>query len=389
MAKISPQTMFNGQLNTNELYNAIFNMIISQRLFDIKVAEPTLANRLKVDGTLYGDTKLYYSMDIGESYEWGNDAEAPKLLEINRNDTQQVQKITLDKFRQANVTVDQYLSKRAWSSEGSFAQFNGILISSIGQVKKVFENGYINTYVGNTRSNQARCNIVIDRSDIVAPTTPTEMEAVARITGARISKAIADLFVELRDNERDFNEYEFLRSYDPNELIVVWNAQQKNTINKIDLPMVFNNGNLKPLEGMEMPAKYFGEPNAVAGTVPSTNTGIRSLVDKRYKDASGKEFTVTMPSGKTRVVYTRAGDLLPAGAVYEANETYIQDNDIICKIISAEGNPFLSSMEVGTVFNNARSLTENHYLTWGYNTMQNLKEKPFITIELGEFKSNS
>jgi len=383
MAKVNTQTMFNGQLNTNELYNAIFNMVISQRLFDTPVAEPSLANRLKVDGTLYGDTKLYYSMDIGESYEWGNDAEAPKLLELNRNDTQQTQKIVLDRFRQANITVDNYLSKRAWGSEGVFSQFNGILTASIGQVKKVFENGYVNTFVGNNRSTQAPCNIVVDRSDLKTATTNAEIEALARLSGQRISKAIADLFVKLRDNERDFNEYQFLRAYSPDELLVVWNAEAKNKITHLDLPMIYNNGTNQPVAGMDMPSKYFGEPNATGGTVASGNTKIRSLVDKRFKDSANNYFTVTMPSGKTRIVYTRAGELLPVGAVYLAGETYTQDSEIIAKIISVEGNPFLSSMEVGTAFFNARSLTENHYLTWGYNTLQNLKEKPLITLNLG------
>jgi len=373
MGKTYPQTMFNGQLNTNELYNAIFNMIISQRIFDTPVAEPSLANRLKVDGTLYGDTKTYYSMDIGACYDWGNDAEAPKLLELNRNNTQQVQKITLDRFKQANITVDNYLSKRAWGSEGVFGQFNGVLTASIGQVKKVFENGYINTFIGTNRSDKALCNIEVDRSDIVVPTTTVEMEATARISGQRISKAIADLFVQLRDNSRDFNEYGFLRAYDPAELLVVWNAEAKNTITHLDLPMIFNNGTVQPIAGMEMPSKYFGDAIKVAGT----STGVQRAIKERiyYTDAI---------NGTIAPMYIRGGELLPTGYKYDVDEAYTPDPTVVAKIISVEGNPFMSSMEVGTAFFNARSLTENHYLTWGFNTMQNLKEKPLITINLGE-----
>lgn len=369
--------LFNGQLNTNEIYNALFNMIISQRLFDITVATPTLAEKLKVDGTLYGDTKLYYSMDIGETYEWGNDAEAPNLLAINRNNTQKVEKITLDKFRQSNITVDNYLSKRAWGDEGVFAQFNGVLTASIGQAKKVFENGYINTYIGTHESTKPACNITVDRSDLVEPTTAVELESVSRITGQRISKTIADLFVELKDNNRKFNEFGFLRSYNPSELMVVWNAQAKNKILKIDLPMVFNKGGLEPMEGIEIDQHYFGDVLTTAGTADGSQY---SLVEKTYSVGSGDNKVDT---------YVRIGEVIPTGASYLKNEAYLPNADIICKIISAEGNPFMSSMEVGTVFYNSRSLTENHYLTWGYNTMQALKEKPFISIKLGDLGTAS
>lgn len=368
---LGTQTMFTGQLNTNELYNAIYNMIISQRLFDIRVADPSLANRLKVDGTLYGDTKLFYSMDIGETYEWGNDAEAPNLLQLNRNQTQQAQAVTLDRFKQANVTVDNYLSKRAWGNEGVFGQFNGIITASLGQAKKVFENGYINTFVGTEESTQPDCNIVVDMTDLPAPTTTPEQEAYNRIRGQRISQTIADLFVKLRDNTRDYNEFGFLRAVDPAELLVVWNAELKNQIINIDLPMVYNNGKVQPIEGMEIPAKYFGQRMAIAGSAPTGNTSVRSLVEKSF--ATG--------------TYTRAGELIPAGASYQANvEAYdnSQAGTFVCKILSVEGIPFMSSFEVGTAFFNARSLTENHYLTWGFNTLQRLKEKPFITIVLQE-----
>ena len=47
-------------LNTNEIFNALYNMIISQQVFadNIKGAKSTLVDMARVDGTLYGDTKL-------------------------------------------------------------------------------------------------------------------------------------------------------------------------------------------------------------------------------------------------------------------------------------------------------------------------------------------
>ena len=68
-------------LNQNIITKALFNMIISQHIFDGKVASDELANKFRVDGTLYGDTKIYQSFDIGALQDWLNDREAPNLLE--------------------------------------------------------------------------------------------------------------------------------------------------------------------------------------------------------------------------------------------------------------------------------------------------------------------
>ena len=43
--------------------------------------------------------------------------------------------------------------------------------------------------------------------------------------------------------------------------------------------------------------------------------------------------------------------------------------------------PYMSSFEVSTSFYNARSLTENHYLTFGHNTLDYLRNYPFLVIE--------
>ena len=81
------------------------------------------------------------------------------------------------------------------------------------------------------------------------------------------------------------------------------------------------------------------------------------------------------------------GDEIPAGATVVAStgdflpgEVYIQTSDVICKVVTMLP-PMMSAFEVGTSFFNARSLTTNHYLTWGYNSLEHLKGKPFITVK--------
>ena len=101
-------------LTANEIYETLANMIISQEVFPDNLGEhQTLVDKARVDGGLYGDTKLYYATDVLESHDWLNDAEAANLLALDRPDDPEVQAIKLDQFRQIRLTLDNYLTKRA------------------------------------------------------------------------------------------------------------------------------------------------------------------------------------------------------------------------------------------------------------------------------------
>ena len=54
---------FNGQLRSNEIFAALYNMIISQQVFADNIADTkaSLVDAARVDGSMYGDTKLYYA----------------------------------------------------------------------------------------------------------------------------------------------------------------------------------------------------------------------------------------------------------------------------------------------------------------------------------------
>lgn len=98
---------FNGQLRSNEIFSSLYNMIISQQVFADNIAGTysRLMEMNRVDGSLYGDTKLYYATDVLESKPWGNDAEATNLLQLHRPEGPDVQAIHLDQFRQISLTV--------------------------------------------------------------------------------------------------------------------------------------------------------------------------------------------------------------------------------------------------------------------------------------------
>ena len=116
-----------GKLGSNEIFGALYNMIISQEVFADNIKGTDLVDQARVDGGLYGDTKLYYSTDALKSAEWGNDEEATNLLQLYRPETPECQAIVLNKFRQICLTVDDYLSKRAWADEGAFSSFNSVM----------------------------------------------------------------------------------------------------------------------------------------------------------------------------------------------------------------------------------------------------------------------
>lgn len=356
---------FNGQLRSNEIFGSIYNMIISQQVFADNIAGTygELADRFRVDGSLYGDTKLYYSTDVLQSAPWGNDAEAKNLLNIYRPKDPSCQAVTLDIFRQIALTVDNYLSKRAWSTEGAFSEFNSVILGWIRDTKRVYDATLINSYVGTIETS-----VGAQEQSITFPEVTGDLEATNRLEAQTIAEKVANLLVQLRDVSRDFNDYGYLRSYRPDDLIVVWNSDFYNKILKIDLPTIFHkDGLVDKLEDYYLPARYFGTVNTSGGTVPASNTTIRSLIETDYE-----------VSEVTYHVFP--GDLLPASATYEANTTYKNDDTIICKIMHKNSVPFMSAFEVGTSFFNAKSLTENHYLTWGHNTLQYLQNYPMITL---------
>lgn len=374
---------FNGQLRSNEIFAALYNMIISQEVFADNLGKhQTLVDKARVDGSLYGDTKLYYATDVLASFPWGADAEASNLLALDRPEAPETQAIVLDIFRQIRVTIDNYLSKRAWSTEGAFSSFNGVILGWLNDTKKVYDGTIYNAYVGTAEGSAAKSTISVDLTTAIG--SATGMEA-AQLEAVEIAKELANLIVEMGDYSRDFNDYGFLRSYSDEAIKVVWNSDYLNKIRKVDLPTIFHKeGLVDKMEQDVLPARYFGRvltsADAEVGgviegnVVAAGNTSVRAMTEKTFIVSS--------------VVYhVFAGDLLPAGttvggssAQFRYAEAYVNEEDIICKVF-VKLPPYMSAFEVGTSFFNPRSLTENHYLTFGHNTIEYLKNYPLITVK--------
>lgn len=373
---------YNGTLNQNEIFSAIYNMIISQQVFadNIYDTKSTLADMSRVDGTLYGDTKLYYATDVLKSIPWTNDAEAQNLLKLHRPEGPECQAITIDQFRMIPLTVDNYLTKRAFSTEGTFSQFNSQMLSWMRDTKKIFDATMFNAFVGTHEASMEggkgeKQNYPIELPDAEG----LDLEAYNRIVAQTIAEKMADLIVDLEDVSRDFNDYGNLRSYNANDLVFVWNSEWVNKIKKLDVPTIFHkDGLIDKFAEHVLPARYFGDVKTTAGTTATSNTTIRSLIEKDYNTVEPDK------AGYDASKHIFPGDLLPNNTAYEAYEVYEEDATIVFKAYHKNSIPFMTAFETGTEFFNPRSLTQTHYLIWGYNKLESLKNYPFITAKAVE-----
>lgn len=384
-------------LNQNKITAALFNMIISQQVFDSKVASTELADRFRVDGTLFGDTKLYHSFDIGSPEDWLDDAEAPNLLALNRNKSGKTQSITMGVYKMISITIDQYLSKQAFMGEGTFAEYTSFLTGSLRKIKRVYDRSLINNKIGTLTPSTSRCDI-----SIVTPKGAT-VEETNRLEAQTIASELVVLKADLEDNNRDFNALGYLRSYSADELMAVWNVKKHAKITKVDLPSIFHNdinveGGFKQYD---LPEKWFGVPATADLELPKvkpTEVKNRILVSGWYEVATAGEMNLVQKPNNN-AVFLWAGDEVPyTGQVYSdevrrvtvtvaatsiAKEYYyVVDPDIAFVLVHSSALPFMSGFETGTEFWNARSLTSNHYLIFGHNNLEFIEEYPRIRVRV-------
>lgn len=344
-------------LRTNEVISALYNQIIGIQTEANNIAGVygKLLEAMRVEGSLYGDTKLYIDTDCLKSAEWGMDAEAGNLLALHRPPEPSTQSFVIDHFRQVAVTLDNYMTKRAFSDEGTFSQFNGVVRGWVGDTKKIYDATTFNTFVGTAVSAKEAQNISIDATEYPS-------------LGQGIGETLADLIVNLGDVRRDFNDLGFLRSFAEEDLVVVWNANYVNQVKKIDLPALFHKeGLISKFEDYVLPARYFGSVNDASKTAADAST--RSLVEVDVGDE-----------------HLFPGDLIPEGTALVSSgaiviPSYQEDSKVICKVMCKGSVPFMSSFSVGTSFVNPKSLTETQYLTWSHNSLAYRVGKPYITIK--------
>lgn len=357
-------TNFTGTLTPNIIFGGIYNMIISQWIEgdNVKGTYGDLADLCKTEGSMYGDTILVYSVDVLKTHRWDNDQEAANLLALDRPASPEVQAISMNQFRQIRITLDNYLTKQGWMDANAFGRFNSIMLGMIRDTKRVYDSTLINTYIGTTET---------DVGNQTSSITPIEGQNDALTMAA----ALANDLVALKDITRLYNDYEQLKSFDERDLVVIWNSKHYTTLKKIDMPTIFHTeGLLTEFEQKVLPSRYFGTPVGTEHSNLYTATGdeeVRALVER--------DLTV---SDETYHVFP--GELIPHGGQLPEDECYRVDDSIAYKIMHKRSVPYMSGFEVATSFFNPRSLTENSYLTFGYNDLEYLAKYPFITRRFAE-----
>ncbi|MFI3297329.1 MAG: hypothetical protein R3Y59_06840 [bacterium] len=399
-----------GSLNRNLVLTSIFNMIISQEVFPIGVKDPTLADYVRVDGTLFGDEKLFYSMDIdypkqyaSATYSLNTDRLAPNLLNLHRNKSIVCQSIKMAEYYYTEITTDTFLSKNAFKEEGTFAVMIGVMKNSLKQIKKVYDNALINCAFGTHKSTATGANITIPLPTI-DPETTIDTEAYNRLVAQSIAKELVVTKANLEDNTRNYNEIAYLRSHSPSEMMVIWNVEQRANITKMDLPTIFHREGLEStgLKEFDITSRWFGDINTT-NTVATGNSNIRCAVCGWYNVSATiasfvPDYAMQTEAVKTNCIYLYAGDNLPSvgdylipsiqttvnvvSTTFPANYSYTVDSNVLFVMCDKRCLPYMSGFVSGTEFWNALSDTTNSYYKFGHSILEFLVDKPFVRFSL-------
>ena len=348
---------FTGTLKPNKIQSALFNMIISQDVIGGSIkANYNLVDKARVDGSMYGDTKLYIDTPTLVSVPWVQDSEeALNLLKTFRPAAPKTQAITLDVFRQVAVTKDEYLSKQAFGTEGAFTQYQSILDSRLNKTKEVYDNTTYNAFFGTVAG-------VKEEEVEISSITATGVEKT-RLSAEMIAQKVADLIADMKDYGYEYTKNGFLRAFGDEDIHVVWNTAYINEIRKVSLPNIYHKDGLIDKFGEDqLPSRFFG--SVVTGKVEAaSNKGTyRSLIEQVI---GGKHYF--------------AGEKIDANVEIPAGTSYLENPNIICKVYT-KLPPYMSAFNVGTSFFNASNLSTNMYQTWGHNTLEALDSEAIVTV---------
>ena len=168
------------------------------------------------------------------------------------------------------------------------------------------------------------------------------------------------------------------------------------------MPTIYHKeGLIDRFEEVVLPERYFYAP-----TTSPVSISTYASDTAPEPGCANIEMDVMYKSGnKERVIHYFPGDIIPGQVYYLPDGTQLPivnytptggslstsfaaghikqktSNAIICKIVAKDSLPFMSGFEVGTSFVNAKSLTQNHYITFSHNTLQYLHGKPWVTIQ--------
>lgn len=355
-------TNFSGKLNVNAVYSMLFNAyrLVTTIGDNLEGLDDSIAKRFKIDGGNYEDQLVWTYVDILKSYEF--DPNDTNVLEPGEKVEPKQQVMKVNKVRQISLYIPtDFLTKQAFMNPSYYDTFQSVVEKQVGETRRVYDQRLVDVYVGTTETN-----VGLQSRTVTLANVDGDPEATNRLQATAIAEEIANIYVDMKDSTRDFNDVGYLVSTPKSRTFILWNSAYYNKILKVDLPTIYNKEGLLS-EGEVLPSRYFGKVNATGATLGDSNTTVRSLIETDY----------TVDSNKVHVF---PGDLLPAKAVYTANTTYTVDDTIICKIIDNDAVKYLSAIETSTEFWNPKNHSRNRYLTFMYGDPDRLAIRPFVTL---------
>lgn len=361
---------FSGTLNTNEWFNNLYNayLLVKTIADGLSGMDNDLASEFKADADLYHNKFVYTDVNVLDLRDF--DPTDTNVLAPEQKGEVKQQEIEINEAKQVGFTAGNWLEKRAWQDAGSYSQFESVLDAQVGETRRLYEHLMVKAAIGTMESSIGK-----QQRTVTLPTVEGDVEATNRLQGQTVAEDLANLFVEMEDPSTEYTDNGYWKSYKPSDFVVIWNAQFKNKILKLDMPTIFDNAGLKAdFEGHVVPAKWFGKENGVSVTSTGTsNTTIYALEEMDIQDTDGKKYHV-----KPGVLLPAKVTLVDSGAIKVPS--YTVDPSIIYKVIHKEGVKYLTTIETSTEFFNSKNLTRNRYLTFAFAKPEYLMGYPIVTV---------
>ena len=374
------------RLNANTVYASLFNLIRLVGVLGAKLQiDDSNATRFKMEGGRYEDTLYWVSCDVLSSYVF--DPDDTNVLTPGNKVTPAYKTITVDQVRQISLYLPTYfLSSQAFQSAGYFDEFTALAQSMIQKTRKLYDQRLVDTYIGTTVSSTGK-----QSQTVTLQGAGHEQEDTLAI-----AEKVSNILFEMADTTRSYNDRQYMSAFGKEAVDIIWNSTYYSKMMKVGLPVTFNKDGVLE-NGRTLPNRYFGIPittsnySTYSASTPAAGKPIDSD-DGTYvpgsNNANGtlralEEQDITVSA----VVYhVFPGDELPAGAVvYASSEVqipcYIEDADVICKIISKDACKYVSSIETQTEFVNGKNHSRNMWLTFMYAKPDRLPEETWTTLK--------
>lgn len=362
---------YTGALHASQVYDWLYNLILSVETFSKNLGGSfgSLKGALEQDIGRFGDSKVFVGLDVpfAKTFTQNNYNDANVL---NTNPAKGISEIvSIDDFKRVfTTTCPQGFESMAFGSEFYFSDFITAVLATLAESKRVEQDMRVNTFVGCCEAGA---------------TTGTAQQQELDLSGLddagvtmAIAAKVADIQSDMAYPSRDYNDAELLRSYDPDQFIIVWNDKYVHRMQKVGMPVIYNADKVAMDFKYKLKASLFGDVVATSGTGDGAT----------YR--AYKSFVYTTGSGANAVEhYVIPGSIIPNGVAFEAGYAYIdketaEEEEVICKIIEKKkAIVCVTGMDLRTTWTNpANRNSENNYLYMGMG-IDKLDQGAVVTLK--------